>query len=80
MSTAKIAISLEPTLLDKIDFFINKHLFPNRSRAIQVAIEEKVDRLEKKQLAMECAKLNKKEERKMADEGLSEDLKLWPEY
>ena len=54
--------------------------FPNRSQAIEIALAEKLDRLERGRLARECAKLNPKEERALADEGLSVDHESWPEY
>lgn len=47
MSKAKIAITLEEEILEKIDCLIGLHVFPNRSRAIQEAMEEKLERLEK---------------------------------
>jgi metal-responsive CopG/Arc/MetJ family transcriptional regulator len=80
MSKAKIAITLEEETLEKVDRLIKLHVFPNRSRAIQEAMEEKIERLEKNRLAMECAKLDPSFERALAEEGLSEDLAAWPEY
>ena len=38
MSTAKIAISIEDTLLKKLDNHIAHHAFKNRSQAIQMAV------------------------------------------
>ena len=51
MSKAKIAITLEEKTLEKVDRLIGLHVFPNRSRAIQEAMEEKLERLEKNRLA-----------------------------
>lgn len=80
MSKAKIAITLEEETLEKVDRLIKLHVFPNRSRAIQEAMEEKIERLEKNRLAVECAKLDPFFERTLAEEGLSEDLATWPEH
>ena len=80
MSKAKIAITLEEETLEKVDRLIGLHIFPNRSRAIQQAVEEKLERLEKNHLATECAKLDPSFERALAEEGLSEDLAAWPKY
>ena len=80
MSKSKIAISLNSEILDRLDRLVKKRLFPNRSRAIEDAIEEKLCRLERTRLARECAKLDPAFERAMADEGLTEDLASWPEY
>lgn len=52
----------------------------NRSRAIQEAVLEKLERLERNRLAEECNKLDPAYERAMADEGLSEELDAWPKY
>lgn len=80
MSKAKLAITLEKDALAKIDHLVGRRVFPNRSRAIQEAVEEKLARLEKSRLATECAKLDPAFERALAEEGLSEDLAAWPEY
>ncbi len=52
----------------------------NRSQAIQEAVKEKLQKITKSRLAKECAKLDPSFEQAMADEGLSEDLREWPEY
>jgi hypothetical protein len=52
----------------------------NRSQAIEIAVAEKLDRLERGRLARECAKLNPKDEQAFADEGLPIDRDAWPEY
>ena len=80
MATTKIAITLEKTLVDKLDEMVKKELFPNRSKAIQEAVKEKIVRLDKGRLARECAKLDPKVEQAMAEEGISIDLEEWPEY
>lgn len=80
MSRAKIAITLDPHVLNRVDRLITRHVFPNRSRAIQEAVEEKLARLEGSRLAAECAKLDPAFEKVMADEGLTEDVSAWPEY
>ena len=80
MKTAKIAISIDPTLLAKLDRLVADQRFPNRSRAFQEALRDKLDRLDRSRLARECAKLNPTFERALAEEGLAEELKQWPEY
>ncbi|MCB0261138.1 MAG: ribbon-helix-helix protein, CopG family [Calditrichaeota bacterium] len=80
MSTTKIAISLDSDLLKIIDEFVKKRLYPNRSKAIQEAIREKVERLNKSRLALECAKLDPEYERAMAEEGIAAEMDEWPEY
>ena len=80
MARSKVAVSLEETTLDRLDQLVRKAVFPNRSQAIQVAVDEKLERIERSRLARECAKLNPAYERALAEEGMSEDLSEWPEY
>ena len=80
MSMAKVAISIEKATLDQLDELVKSKVFPSRSRAIQEAVTEKLNRLKKTRLAEECAKLDPKAEQAMAEEGLSVELREWPEY
>ena len=80
MGRSKVAISLEESTLNRLDKLVQKHVFPSRSQAIEEAVAEKLDRLEKSRLAQECAKLDPAFEKALAEEGLSEDLAEWPEY
>lgn len=80
MSVAKVAITMDRGLLTTIDRLVRQHVFPNRSRAIQDAVSEKIGKLETNRLARECAKLNPREEIALAEEGLSREVESWPEY
>ena len=80
MSKTKVAITIEQPVLEHIDRLVAEHVFPNRSRAIEEAIEEKLERLERGRLARECAKLDPAFEKALAEEGLSEEIAGWPEY
>lgn len=80
MSSSKIAISIDSEVLEEVDALVEKHIFPNRSRAIQDAVKEKLERLNRNLLAQECAKLDPKYEIALAEEGIREDLSEWPEY
>lgn len=80
MSTAKVAITLDQNLLKRLDRLVKNRLFENRSRAIQEAVSEKLARLERNRLARECAKLDRKFEQSMAEEGLSVKVGEWPKY
>ena len=74
MATAKIAITLEQETLNRIDHLIRRHVFPNRSKAIQQAVQEKLDRLKRSRLARECVKLEPASEKAMAEEGICAGL------
>jgi metal-responsive CopG/Arc/MetJ family transcriptional regulator len=80
MTMQKIAITIDERLLRQLDRLVKENRFPNRSRAIQEAVEEKLTRLDRSRLAREAAKLDRKSEQKLADEGLAADLEEWPEY
>jgi metal-responsive CopG/Arc/MetJ family transcriptional regulator len=80
MGKTKIAITLDEQYIDQLDAFVSKHIFQNRSQAIQQAVKEKLARMKRTRLATECSKLDPTFEKAMADEGLTEDLSRWPEY
>lgn len=80
MRTAKITISLNRELLHQLDRLVASHAFPNRSQAIQSAVQEKVARLGKTRLAQECAKLDPVEEQALADMGLAAESDQWPAH
>ncbi len=80
MGSSKVAITLQTELLAEVDALVRNHVFPNRSKVIQKAVEEKLQRINRTLLARECAKLDPKFEKALAEEGLDEDLSEWPEY
>jgi Arc/MetJ-type ribon-helix-helix transcriptional regulator len=80
MSTTKVAISIEKNLLNQIDEMVSKQVFPNRSKAIQEAVKEKLNRINKSRLAIECSKLDPKFEQALANEWNSTEVEEWPEY
>jgi len=80
MSTEKIAITINDSVLKRIDSLVREKAFPSRSRIIQEALKEKLERMDRRRLARECAKLEVKYERELAEEGMEEDLREWPEY
>ncbi len=77
---AKVAVTLDEQTLGKLDRLVKAQVFPNRSQAIQIAIDEKLARMNKSRLARECAKANPVHEKAMAEEGMSWELAEWPEY
>ncbi|MFK5971247.1 MAG: ribbon-helix-helix domain-containing protein [Candidatus Marithrix sp.] len=80
MNKAKVAITLDQSILNKLDELITQKIYPNRSRAIADAIKEKLQRLEQNRLTEECSKLNPNEEKALAEEGISEEFVKWPTY
>ena len=80
MNAAKVTISIDQNLLKSIDHLVQTKIFASRSQAVQVAVQEKIIRLNKTRLARECSKLDRLEEQALADEGLGADSATWPEY
>ena len=80
MAASKIAITLEKNMVKRLDMLVKSNIFPNRSKAIQEAVTEKLKRIEKSRLAQECAKLDPKFEQSLAEEGFTSELGEWPEY
>ncbi len=80
MSSVKVAITLDQEARIRVDGLVSKSIFRNRSSAIQAAVSEKLARMERGRLPSECAKLDPKFERALAEEGLGQELEAWPEY
>ena len=80
MAKTKIAVTLDVKTVKKIDILVKKNIFPNRSKAIQEALQEKIKKMEHGRLARECSKLDSAFEKALAEEGMSEELNEWQEY
>jgi Arc/MetJ-type ribon-helix-helix transcriptional regulator len=80
MSTAKLAISMDIKMLKRLDRLVQKQLYPSRSKAIQEALEEKLAKIDRSRLFIECEKLNPKEEMELAEEGMGSEMGEWEKY
>jgi metal-responsive CopG/Arc/MetJ family transcriptional regulator len=80
MPKEKVAVTIEKDLLERLDRLVSEGKFPNRSRAVEQAVEHSLERAERNRLAVESAKLDPAFEQALADEGLTGDLTEWPEY
>jgi metal-responsive CopG/Arc/MetJ family transcriptional regulator len=80
MATTKVAVTIDSELLAQVDRLVVQQVFPNRSKAIQSALEDKILRLGRTRLARELALLDPQEEQRLAEEGLDQELSEWPEY
>ncbi|MGD0783732.1 MAG: hypothetical protein ABSA30_12815, partial [Candidatus Aminicenantales bacterium] len=58
MASRKIAITLDARTVDEVDRLVLESVFPNRSRAIQRALESTLDALSRHRLQRECEKLD----------------------
>jgi Arc/MetJ-type ribon-helix-helix transcriptional regulator len=80
MPKTKVALTLDAALIEQVDELVERRRFRNRSQAVEAALADKLRRLARTRLATESAKLNPREEKRLADEGLAEDVAAWPEY
>ena len=80
MAKEKIAITLDKKFIGELDRLVSESVFQSRSQAIQQAVSEKLLRLKRSRLAIECSKLEPVFEKTMAEEGIKEDVEKWPEY
>jgi Arc/MetJ-type ribon-helix-helix transcriptional regulator len=80
MPKTKVAVTVDAALLNRVDELVHKGRFANRSQAVERALAETLERLARTRLARECAKLDPREEKALADEGLGGSLDTWPEY
>jgi Arc/MetJ-type ribon-helix-helix transcriptional regulator len=80
MKTVKVAITIDGRVLRRLDDLVAEKRFSSRSRAIQLAVEAQLERLDRGRLARECSKLDPRAEQRLANEGASADLAEWPEY
>ena len=79
MGRAKIAITVDEHALAEIDRLVREGVYANRSKAIEAAVQDRLERSRHSKLARESAKLDKSEEQALANEGYAGESE-WPEY
>ena len=70
MSTTRVALNFDEDLLKRVDRLVEENRFPDRNQMIQVAVREKIAKLDRSRFFEELAKLNPAEEKKFAEEGM----------
>jgi metal-responsive CopG/Arc/MetJ family transcriptional regulator len=80
MAKTKVAVTLDSETLSRVDRLVRDARYPSRSQAIEAAVAAQLERLERRRLAEECAKLDPVAERELAEEGIGEDATSWPRY
>ena len=73
MGASRIAIHIDETLLTRLDQLVQIRVFPSRSKIIQEAIREKLERFDRGRLVRECKKLDRQFEQVLAEEGLDDE-------
>jgi Arc/MetJ-type ribon-helix-helix transcriptional regulator len=80
VAETKVAVTLDSQTLRRVDRLVRDARYPSRSQAIEAAVAAQLERLERRRLAEECAKLEPAAERALAEEGIGEDAASWPRY
>jgi Arc/MetJ-type ribon-helix-helix transcriptional regulator len=74
----KVAVTLEKRTVGDLDRWVREGKYPNRSRALQAAVNLLADRERRTRLARELSKLDRQEECRMAEEGIGDAS--WPKF
>lgn len=80
MPKTKVALTLDATLLERVDDLVAQQKFRNRSQAVEAALADKLQRMARTRLARESAKLDADEEKRLAEDSVLDALDRWPEY
>ena len=74
----KIAVTLDRKAVSDLDRWVREGRYPNRSRALQSAVDLLVERDRRNRLARELAKLDRAGEQRLAEEGVGDES--WPAF
>jgi Arc/MetJ-type ribon-helix-helix transcriptional regulator len=74
----KVAVTLNQRTVEDLDRWVRERRYPNRSRALQAAVDLLAEREKRTRLARELAKLDREEEQRLAEEGLGDAS--WPAF
>jgi Arc/MetJ-type ribon-helix-helix transcriptional regulator len=68
----KIAVTLDKRTVADLDRWVNKGRYPNRSRALQSSVNLLSEREKRTRLVRKLAKIDPKEEKQLAEQGLGD--------
>ena len=74
----KIAVTLDQRTVADLDRWVKEGKYPNRSRALQSAVNLLSEREKRTRLVRELAKIDPNAEKQLAEQGLGD--RAWPEY
>lgn len=80
MPKRKVAVTLDAKMVHRVDELVSQQQFKSRSQAVEAALAENLQQLDRTRLARECAKLDPAEEQQLAEEGIAATGEMWPEY
>ena len=78
MMVQKVAVTLDKKNVEDLDRWVREGRYSNRSRAVQAAVRMLSDREKRTRLARELSKLDRNEEKLLAEEGLGD--RSWPVF
>ena len=78
MMVQKIAVTLNLATVADLDRWVSEGRYPNRSRALQSAVNLLAEREKRTRLSRELSKLDPAEERLLAEEGMGDEF--WPAF
>ena len=79
MTKAKVAITVDETLLRKVDRLVKQGDYPNRSQAVEAALRAHLLDRRRANYLRESRKLDVKEEQALANERYTADV-AWPPF
>lgn len=71
-------MTLDRRTVRDLDRWVSAGKYPNRSRAVQAAVDRLAEQEKRTRLMRELAKLNRREEQELAEEGIGDES--WPEF
>ena len=74
----KIAVTLDHKTVTDLDRWVREGRYPNRSRALQWAIDLLAEQDKRSRLARELKKLDRAAEQRLAEEGIGDSS--WPQF
>ncbi len=80
MAKAKIAITLDRTVLSQLDQLVEEKRFANRSQAVEAAVVETLQQVKRSRLIDALKDVDPLEEAAFAEEGVEAAIEIWPEY
>jgi metal-responsive CopG/Arc/MetJ family transcriptional regulator len=80
MGKAKIAVTIDERIVSRLDRLVRQEAFSNRSQAIEEALRDKLEHMDRTRLARELTKLDPNYEKALAEEGIAKDTAEWPEF
>jgi Arc/MetJ-type ribon-helix-helix transcriptional regulator len=69
VSRVTIAVTVDSKVVADIDRLVTAGVFPNRSKAFEIAMRERLRQMRRSRLALEVMKLDPAEEQALANEG-----------